>query len=283
MIAKYEQSDLGGNDRVSVISYENLQNLPHWHMECELIYAEKGSAEIMSENTVYSLCEGKSIFIKKEAVHYIKAEENSIISVMKLTPELIASAFGNKEPVCPLIDGNYPIKPVFDKIRQELTENERYYDIICSSLAEFLLAEIFRGEKTKQSADSSDSTEYKRLLQLINERYADITFDEAADFMCFCKPYFSKYFKKMSGMTFSEYLNIVRVSEAVKMLSKKKLSASEISVEAGFGTIRSFNRIFKKYTGFSPRRLPEDFIFIGEKTHSDDEGFDPTLPVSIIL
>lgn len=283
MIAKYEQSDLDGNIRISVRSYENLQNLPHWHMECELIYAEKGSAEIMSENTVYMLDEGRCIFIKSGAVHYIKAEENSVISVMKLMPEVISSSVGNKIPACPLIEENYPIKPVFDKIRQELTEKGRYYDIICSSLAEFLIAEVFRGEKTEQAADKSDNTSYKRLLQLIDERYADITFDEAADFMCFCKPYFSKFFKKMSGMTFSEYLNIVRVSESVKMLAEKNLSAGEISAAVGFGTIRSFNRIFKKYTGFSPRELPEDFIFIGGKNHSDNNGFDPTLPVSKML
>lgn len=283
MIAKYEQSVLLGEVKVSVRSYGGLQNLPHWHMECELIYAERGSAEIMSENTVYNLNEGKCIFIKSGAVHYIKADENSVISVMKLVPELIYSAFGNKEPICPLIDGNYPIKSVFDKIRQELTENERYYDIICSSLAEYLIAEIFRGEKTEQAADKYDNTSYKRLLRLIDERYSDITFDEAADFMCFCKPYFSKFFKKMSGMTFSEYLNIVRVSESVKLLSEKKLSAGEISAAVGFGTIRSFNRIFKKYTGFSPRELPEEFIFIGGKMHSDIVGFDPTLPVSKIL
>ena len=45
----------------------------------------------------------------------------------------------------------------------------------------------------------------------------------------------------MSGMTFSEYLNIVRVSEAVKMLSKGNMSAGETAVAAGFGTIRSFH------------------------------------------
>lgn len=84
-------------------------------------------------------------------------------------------------------------------------------------------------------------------------------------------------------MTFSEYLNIVRVSEAVKMLSHGDLSAGETALAAGFGTIRSFNRIFKRYTGFAPRELPDDFVFIGESHENGSESFDPTLPISVIL
>ena len=100
---------------------------------------------------------------------------------------------------------------------------------------------------------SSESSAYKELLRLVAKRYADMTFDEAAEFMCFSKPYFSKYFRRMSGMTFSEYLNVVRVSEAVKMLSHGNMSVGETALAAGFGTIRSFNRIFKRYTGFLKR------------------------------
>ncbi len=129
-----------------------------------------------------------------------------------------------------------------------------------------MIAEIFRSEKTEVLSILSESTAYKELLRLIAEHYADITFDEAAEFMCFSKPYFSKYFRRMSGMTFSEYLNIVRVSEAVKMISRGDMFAGEVALEAGFGTIRSFNRMFKRYTGFTPRELHDDFVFIGEKT-----------------
>lgn len=155
--------------------------------------------------------------------------------------------------------------------------------MICSGLALALTAEIFRSEKTSSAENSSGSGAYKKLLRLISERFADITFDEAAEIMCFSKPYFSKYFRRMSGMTFSEYLNIVRVSEAVKMLSKGGMSAGETAVAAGFGTIRSFNRVFKQYTGFTPRELPDDFVFIGEDRGTDSDGFDPTLPISKIL
>lgn len=283
MIAKYEQSVLSGRSQVSVQRYGGLQNLPHWHIESELIFAEKGSAEVMTDNDLYSLSEGYCVFIRSGAVHYIKAESDSVISVMKIDSQLISAEFGTLAPVCPLLERKYDVSEAFEKIRQEISNGEKYYEVICSGLALALTAEIFRSEKTSSAENSSGSGAYKKLLRLISERFADITFDEAAEIMCFSKPYFSKYFRKMSGMTFSEYLNIVRVSEAVKMLSKGNMSAGETAVAAGFGTIRSFNRVFRQYTGYTPRKLPDDFVFIGENQGSSSDSFDPTLPVSKIL
>lgn len=283
MIAKYEQSVLSGRSQVSVQRYEGLQNLPHWHIESEFIFAEKGSAEVMTDNNLYGLSEGYCVFIRSGAVHYIKAESYSVISVMKIDSQLISAEFGTLAPICPLLENKYDVSDTFEKIRQEISSGEKYYEIICSGLALALTAEIFRSEKTSSAENSSGSGAYKKLLRLISERFADITFDEAAEIMCFSKPYFSKYFRRMSGMTFSEYLNIVRVSEAVKMLSKGGMSAGETAVAAGFGTIRSFNRVFKQYTGFTPRDLPDDFVFIGEDQGASSDSFDPTLPVSKIL
>lgn len=283
MIAKYEQSVLSGRSQVSVQRYEGLQNLPHWHIESELIFAEKGSAEVMTDNNLYGLSEGYCVFIRSGAVHYIKAESDSVISVMKIDSQLISAEFGTLAPVCPLLENKYDVSDTFEKIRQEISGGEKYYEVICSGLALALTAEIFRCEKTSSAENPSGSGAYKKLLRLISERFADITFDEAAEIMCFSKPYFSKYFRRMSGMTFSEYLNIVRVSEAVKMLSKGGMSAGETAVTAGFGTIRSFNRVFKQYTGYTPRDLPDDFVFIGENQGTSSDSFDPTLPVSKIL
>lgn len=282
MIARYEQSVLSGNLQVTAQKYAGLQNLPHWHMECELIYAEKGTAEVMAENTVYTLCEHQCIFIKSGALHYIKTDPDSILSVMKIDPELINSAVGYRTPISPIIKNSCGFAEIFEKIRQEISEHRKYYEVICAGLASAVTAELFRNEKTESQKNSSESSAYKELLRVISERFADITFDEAAEIMCFSKPYFSKYFRRMSGMTFSEYLNIVRVSAAVKMLSQG-MPSGETAFAAGFGTIRSFNRVFRRCTGYTPRDIPKDFVFIGKDQETTGNGFDPTLPATRLL
>lgn len=58
--------------------------------------------------------------------------------------------------------------------------------------------------------------EYKKLLYEIQKQYAHITFSQAANMMGLSESYFSRYFHRMSGMTFSRYLNIIRIERALK-------------------------------------------------------------------
>ena len=75
--------------------------------------------------------------------------------------------------------------------------------------------------------------------------------------MGFSEAYFSKFFKKIAGMTFSQYLNRVKVEEAVRLLRENKgLPVTEIAFRCGFNTIRNFNRIFKEVTGCTPCPKP---------------------------
>ena len=80
----------------------------------------------------------------------------------------------------------------------------------------------------------------------------------------------------MSGMTFTKYLNIIRIEKAVTLLLESQLSVTEVAQNTGFGTIRSFNRVFKELTGYTPKSLPDDYKFIKIGT-AESGGFDPTL------
>lgn len=56
-----------------------------------------------------------------------------------------------------------------------------------------------------------------------------------------------------TGMTFSRYLTDRRVAAAKRILSTNKAdSIIEISAQAGFKSVSSFNRIFKQKTGQTP-------------------------------
>lgn len=67
------------------------------------------------------------------------------------------------------------------------------------------------------------------------------------------KHYFCKFFKKTTGMGFSEFLARVRVENAKKLLADPVLPISEAASQAGFGSLSQFNRLFHRYVGCSPK------------------------------
>jgi YesN/AraC family two-component response regulator len=71
---------------------------------------------------------------------------------------------------------------------------------------------------------------------------------------------FCRYFKKHTDKTFISFLNELRVNEACKMIVSGKFNSfSDVSYETGFDNVTSFNRVFKKTIGQSPREYLRSF------------------------
>jgi xylan 1,4-beta-xylosidase len=127
-------------------------------------------------------------------------------------------------------------------------------------------------------------TKYKELLNWIDQNFESISFGDAADFMNLSETYFSRYFKKMSGMTFSKYLNTVKIEKAVSILaSEHNVPMTALMMKCGFNTIRNFNKVFKEITGYSPKQLPTGFSLNIRSMPTVQGTFDPTLNTSILL
>ena len=84
-----------------------------------------------------------------------------------------------------------------------------------------------------------------------------LTLEEVSAFTGFSKYYFSRVFKRQMGVSFSEYLRQRRVSAAEELLIHSRQSIQEIAVNSGFGSIATFNRVFRDVRGCTPSRYRE--------------------------
>lgn len=281
MLAKREIWNYSDHGKVWVGKYRNSHNLLHWHPDCELICLEQGAIDVFCNGRSYSLAVGQALFIDSEQVHYMHAKQpDTVLAVLIFDYNVIRFFAERYTLACPLLENNYDIAATYRKLRAVLTEKRPFYGAEACCEIEKLMIEIFRGEPlvAKEKKYDKATISFKQLLEEINLRYRDITFEDATSFMGMSPSYFSRYFRKTAGVTFSRQLNCVRTDEAVRMLQNKPdLSVTEVADACGFGTIRNFNRIFKELTGFAPRDLPENFV-LGERfSYPSDRAFDPTL------
>lgn len=288
MLANFEKRNYNGKERVWVGRYRNLHNLPHWHLESELIYIERGKTIVSHNHQEYSLDSGDAIFLSSKDIHYIKSEENSIVEMALFDSAIIHDLLDRYRLKYAKLEQNYPIAECFFGIRRELHERPPFFELQCREAIASLMIQIFRGEELLEKAAVEEETSisnYKNLLDEIENKYSYITFSDAAAFMGLSEPYFSKFFRKISGMTFSQYLNIVKVEHSIEMLqnSKSELSITEVSTRCGFNTIRHFNRIFKDITGISPRQLTSDYVLDIRPIRTVQDAFNPTLQNSELL
>lgn len=79
-----------------------------------------------------------------------------------------------------------------------------------------------------------------------------ISLDEISQKVSMTNPAFCRYFKKITGKTFTRFVNEYRLAHAAKLLHEKQISITDVCFESGFNNFSHFNKQFKAFTGKSP-------------------------------
>jgi len=125
-------------------------------------------------------------------------------------------------------------------------------DDLCLKLAE--VVETFT-ESMFHHVPGKNSDVIKKAFAYISHHYShNLTLDEVAAEVHLNPAYFSTIFKESSGSSFKEYLNMVRIEESKRLLSNSDYSIIDIAVATGFEDQSYFSKVFKKYTGLTPKQ-----------------------------
>lgn len=111
-------------------------------------------------------------------------------------------------------------------------------------------------------ADNSEPPVIVKAKQFIRDHHTeDLSLGQVAAAVHTSIFYFCKLFRKVTGLTFTEFVSRTRVEKAKNLLLNPNLRISEIAYEVGFQSLTHFNRVFKNVVGESPTefraRLPK--------------------------
>lgn len=116
------------------------------------------------------------------------------------------------------------------------------------------LEKVSLAEESNQIEEDSNTSPFSlRLAAYVLEHYhEDLSLKSLAAHFKGNAAYIGQVFKRDIHLSFSEYLNHIRMEKAKEYLIKGNLSAKEIAGKVGFANITYFTTVFKKETGLSP-------------------------------
>lgn len=129
------------------------------------------------------------------------------------------------------------------------TRNQEDLCLKLQKTVEFFIESMF----THPNIQNSENM--KQAILYITQNYnRPLTLEETARQVHLNPTYFSTLFKKSCGSSFKEYLNYIRIEESKNLLTNTNYSIIDIAVAVGFEDQSYFTKVFKKFTGLTPRQ-----------------------------
>jgi len=236
----------------------NLNFPPHLHKELEIVAIEEGELEIMINSNVHILRKGDVSLIFPNTIHSYKTESSNTFLLMIINPVLLplyTNTFASYRPEKMYLEGAVIPQEVYDSLNgiHEEIQAENSLGILTGYLyiAVTRMLSLLTLEKKRKHADFSV---IERVLSYISDNYQNqISLFYIADQLDISPFYISRVFSSYMGIRLDNYINELRVNYASYQLRATDKRITEIALESGFETLRTFNRAFRSVTAQTPR------------------------------
>lgn len=117
------------------------------------------------------------------------------------------------------------------------------------NLVKYLLGIMQQGKTTDIIA---------RIKEYIEKNYGDsLNATELAQKYGLSVSYLSTLFKERTGVNLTAYMEGIRMEKAKNLLKNREWRVTEIAIHVGYSNSNYFSKVFKKYTGVTPREFRE--------------------------
>jgi len=273
------EPDFGHSFALRKFEDSNPNQIPFWHFhpELEIVYVKHGSGKRHIGNHISYYNGGDLILLGPNLPHYgftdrLSGSNSEVVVQMK------EDFLGNRFLELPEMQ---MIVQLFERAKSGLsfygnTKDEvgarlmsLFYMDQFEKLTEFLkILQILAISKEYNILNASgialvvqnqDTNRIDAVYKYVRNNFTEpIQLEEISTHVNMTVPSFCRYFKKVTGKTFTEFVNEFRIVHACKLLTEEQLSIAEVCFDSGFNNFSHFNKLFKAKTGKSPNAFRKE-------------------------
>lgn len=281
MRLQFEKIEPGAGSSFRIIHYTEPNScwvFWHYHPEYEIVFIPGGSGRqhIGQHRSQYT--NGQLVFIGPNIPHLNfshGAEQGFEEVVVQLRDDFMGPGFLQKPELA-------AVKRLFDRAKQGLSfgwatkqrVGERLRQLanqppferlltllqVCQLLASAEDAESLHADGTHFDLNPREQERINRIYQFVETHYSQpVDIHKIADLTSLTVPAFCRYFKRMTHLTFTDFVNEYRVSQARQLLHSSR-TVADIGFAVGFTNLSHFNKTFKRVTGQTPSGYRNELI-----------------------
>jgi len=280
MKTEYENITPDKGSSFKVLRWRSHEDRFFWHQhpEYEIVYIHKGTGKRHIGQHLSHFEEGALMFIGPNIPHlnfgYGADNEHEEI-VIQLRDDFLGESFLQSPEL-------HEIKRLFELSKQGLNFYGKTQRNIASQmlrmpslnyferliqllliLQELATTKEYTSLKINGISYEHSHREEARIRQIyafVERNYrSEIDLQTVADLASLTVPSFCRYFKKITQMTFTDFVNEYRVKQACKMFTQNP-SVTDVCYTNGFNNLSHFTKTFKSVTGKTPREYKKELV-----------------------
>ncbi|MVM40914.1 helix-turn-helix domain-containing protein [Spirosoma sp. HMF3257] len=242
----------------------------HYHPEYEIVYIPFGTGQRRVGTNVSCYESGELVFIGPNLPHlnfsYGKEGQYEEI-VVQMRDDFMGESFLQKPELA-------AVKHLFDLGHKGLTFGavtkqqvgpwleelpdqspfDRFLTLlrVLQHLADAPDAEPLHANGVRFDLNPKEQERINRVCQYVEQHYAEpVVIQDVADLASLTVPAFCRYFKRMTHLTFTDFVNEYRVNQARRLLHSAR-TVADVGFAVGFNNLSHFNKTFRAVTGQTP-------------------------------
>lgn len=252
---------------------------PHIHTSVEMLFIKEGSFRVTTDNVEYIIHPGDTILFRSNTIHtvFMLDGKNPGYYVLKVRPGNVLDFSSKSRGASYLLrlaltgkneksvwrgdeETSVEIRNALEDIIRETADGHYATDIALKLYSAKILMLMLRDmEKVHSDTSASRDADQNLVRRIydtivyINSNYAsEITAQECAARQYMSYSYFSRSFKRITGTSFKDYLNMTRINHAEKALMSGNKTITEIATMCGFNNVSYFISVYKSRKGTTP-------------------------------
>ena len=240
----------------------------HDHSAVEILLTLEGMVTYTIEDKIYQVRKGEILIVPPDTLHSLSMGEGSSRYLFLFESDAImamrdlkamASYFHKPFHLRDGSDAHVRIRELLLRAREAYEKREMMWNTMCYSCILRVYATLGQRylsgikPRTGDNMRNMDSEVINAVMTYINNHYREeLSLEDVARFAGFSRYYFSRSFKRQTGYSFTDYLCQKRLQVAMDLLIRTNRSMRDVAIESGFGSVATFNRVFREKKGCTP-------------------------------
>lgn len=243
----------------------------HWHNHLEVLYIFEGTMHLVRNDEKYTINQDDLFIVNSGDIHLTRSSGSVEYLLLQIPYEFLNNSIDRYKTI--RFREYYPQSelsndPPFQKMihylltmRMLYEQREDGYRFLFSSNLNLFLHILynhyaFRQDPEEKNKAAKHLSRLKEIMDHVEQNYMEpLSLNEAASLVALNPEYFCRSFKKYTGFTFMEYVNLVRLSHIHSDILNTDDNITSIQERHGFTNYKVFNRMFKEAYGCTPSKL----------------------------